>query len=320
MIIFNTYANLSYYELLLEWLNSRKKIIKDSSIDKYNSLIEVNIKPILGNVKYKKLKPEHIYNFFNNENIVNLSDSSKKLLYIVINSSINYGIERKYRKEFGTLNIKIKSPKTRIVYLTQKEQNILEEYLNNNLNLRNLSILFDLYTGLRIGELCALQWKDIDFINNTVTITKTVKRVKNEDDNLKTKTKLILDSPKTTNSTRTIPLPLFLVKILKKFKDNDEYFIFTNSYKIKDPRSLEKYFTNVLKKCNIKYQVFHSLRHTYATRSRESGMDIKILSELLGHSSYKVTLDIYVHTSIDFKHDSVKSLVKYLKPKKFVEL
>lgn len=319
MILVNNNSKVYYNQILTKWIESRENEIKETSLDKYKSLIEVNINPILGNLIFKKMKKEHIYNFFENDKIINLSDSTKKALYIVINSSITYGIENKYRKTFGELNIKIKTPKSRVVYLTRKEQTILEKYINENLNLRNFCIMFDLYTGLRIGELCALQWKDIDFVNNTVLITKTVQRIKNDDINSKNKTKLIITSPKTEASIRTIPLPTFLVKILKTFKSDDDKYIFTDTYKPKDPRSLEKYFASVLKKSNIRNLVFHSLRHTYATRSREAGMDIKILSELLGHSSYKITLDIYVHTSIDFKRDSVKSLVKYLNPKKFIE-
>lgn len=308
--------NKIYYKQILdEWLINKEKTTKTTTFYKYQSVIERNIKPILGDVVFKKIRSEDISNFFENEKIIYLSDSTKNLLLIIINSSIKYGVERKYRKSFPSIKIKIKQPKGRIVYLTKKEQNILEKHLNDNLNLRNLAILIDLYTGLRIGELCALQWEDIDFINNTISITKTVQRIKNDELNSSSKTKLIIVPPKTEHSIRTIPIPKFLITILKEHRSEKDIYIFTNTNKPKDPRALEKYFKDLLLKCGIRELVFHALRHTYATRSREAGIDIKILSELLGHSTYKITLDIYVHTSLDFKKDSVNSLVKYLKPK-----
>lgn len=308
-------TKIYYKQVLEEWLINKEKTIKATTFYKYQSVIELNIKPILGNIVFKKIKGEDISNFFEDKRIIVLSDSTKKLLFVIINSSIKYGIDRKYRKFFPNLEIKIKQPKGRIIYLTKKEQSILEKHINDNLNLRNLAILMDLYTGLRIGELCALQWKDIDFINNTISITKTVQRVKNNDINSNNKTKLIIGNPKTEHSVRTIPIPKFLITILKQHRSDGDIYIFTKTNKPKDPRALEKHFKDLLSKCGIRDLVFHSLRHTYATRSREAGIDIKILSELLGHSTYKITLDIYVHTSIDFKKDSVNSLVKYLKPK-----
>lgn len=308
-------TKIYYKQVLEEWLINKKKTTKTTTYYKYLSVIEVNINPILGEIVFKKIKSEDISNFFENERVISLSDSTKNLLLIIINSSIKYGVDKKYRKFFPCLKIKIKQPKGRIVYFTKKEQSILEKHINDNLNLRNLAILLDLYTGLRIGELCALQWKDIDFINNTISITKTVLRVKNNDINSSKKTKLIIANPKTEHSVRTVPIPKFLIEILKQYRSDKDVYIFTNTDKPKDPRALEKYFKDLLSRCGIRNLVFHALRHTYATRSREAGIDIKILSELLGHSTYKITLDIYVHTSLDFKKDSVNSLVKYLKPK-----
>ena len=304
-----------YKQVLKEWLIDKEKVVKITTFYKYQSVIEGNIEPVLGNIIFKKIKEIDINNFFVDKRIVKLSDSTKKLLLIIINSSIMYGVNKKYRKSIPVFKIKIKHPKASIVYLSKKEQNILEQYINDNVNLNNLAILIDLYTGLRIGELCALQWKDIDFINNTISITKTVQRIKNNYINSNNKTKLVINSPKPEHSIRVVHIPKFLITILKQYSDADDIFIFTNSYKPKDPRTIEKYFKELLSKCGIRNFVFHALRHTFATRSREAGVDIKVLSELLGHSTCKITLDIYVHTSLDFKKDSVNSLVKYLKSK-----
>lgn len=303
---------LYFNQVLDEWLYNKDKTIKNTTFYKYQNVIESNIKPFLGNYLFKKMKPNDIIVYFENEKIKKLSDSTKNLLLIIINSAIRYGISKKYRKSFPEYKIKINRPKARIVYLTKKEQGILEKYIFSHINLRNLAILMDLYTGLRLGELCALQWKDIDFTNNTLSITKTVQRVK-DNNSSNNKTKLVISKPKTEYSIRTIPLPKFLISLLKKYISDNNNYIFTNNSNPKDPRTLEKYFKSLLNKCGIRNVVFHSLRHTYATRAREAGIDIKILSELLGHSTYKITLDIYVHTSLEFKKDSINSLVKYLK-------
>lgn len=308
-------SEIYYKQVLNEWLNFKRQSIKITTFCRYKSLVNLNIEPVLGNIMFKKINNTDINNFFEEKKIEELSNSTKKMLLIIIKSSINYGIKQKYRNKALIIEKKIKPSKARIVYLTKKEQKKLERYIYNHLNLRNLAILFDLYTGLRLGELCALQWGDIDFTNNTIFINKTVQRVQNIDNLFPTKTNLIITPPKTEHSIRLIPIPKFLITILKKYKNSQNIYVFSNNFQPKDPRAIEKYFKNLLSRLEIRNLVFHALRHTYATRAREAGIDIKILSELLGHSNYIITLNIYVHTSIDFKQDSVNSLVKYLKHK-----
>lgn len=312
-------SEINYSQVLDEWLNDRKNQIKDSTYIKYLSIIEKNINPTLGNYNFRKLTVKNIYDFFNSNKMLEVSDSTKKIILIIIKSSINYGICKKYIKSFDKIEIKLKKPKHKVIYFTKREQEILNDYLRNNLDLRNLGILISLYTGIRIGELCGLKWKDIDFINETLSINKTVQRIKNIEKDSLLKTKLVVDFPKTEHSIRTIPLPEFLIPILKSFKTIDENYIFTNSLKPKDPRAFEKYFCSILKKCEIRNLNFHALRHTFATRAREAGVDIKVLSEILGHSSYRITQEIYVHISVDFKKDSMNSLINYLTSEKFVE-
>ena len=176
------------------------------------------------------------------------------------------------------------------------------------MNTKNLLILISLYSGTRLGEICALKGSDIDFVNNTISIRRTVQRIKNND--TKTKTKLVVDTPKTNSSIRVIPIPIFIMDILKEYTNDINNFIFTNSNNPKDPRSVEKYFSKLLEDLNIRHLKFHSLRHTYATRLREQKADIKVISELLGHSNWKTTQDIYVHASFECKKNSVKEIAK----------
>lgn len=303
----------TYNDVLYEWLENKKDNVKESTYLKYLILIDTYISNLLGNIQFNKLKNDDIKCFFENETICYLSDSFKNNIFIILNASINYGINKKYRKSFIIEKIQFKKAKNEVTYFTKKEEELLVNYLIDNINLRNLSILLALFSGLRIGEICALRWTDIDFINNTLTINKTAQRIKDIDETSNSKTKLIVDKPKTTSSIRIVPIPEILVSILKEFKQENDCYIFTNDTLIpKDPRAVEKYFASVLKKIGIKQLNFHSLRHTFATRLREQKVDIKVISELLGHSDWKITQSIYVHASLDYKRDSVDTFNCYL--------
>jgi len=312
----NNNSKIVYSKVLDEWLEYKKGNIKESSYLKYLSVIETLLKPNLGYYKFSKITKEVIDDFFNNSHIKEKSDSTKRIALIIIISSLKYGVEMKYRKSIEKINIKFKKSRNKITYFTKKEQDILFNYLKNNLNVNNIGILVSLYTGIRLGELCGLKKCDFDFVNNTISINRTVQRIKELDKLSKNKTKLSVSIPKTDSSIRIIPLPMFLVSILIDLLntiENEEFYIFTSSLKPKDPRTFEKHFDSILKKCNLRKLNFHSLRHTFATRSCEAGINIKVLSEILGHSSYHVTQEIYIHISSEFKRNSIESLMNYLK-------
>ena len=303
----------TYNDVLYEWLDSKKNEVKESSYLKYLIIVESYISLLLGNINFKKIKNKDIKLFFENEKIIGLSDSLKSNIFIIINASINYGINKKYRKKITIAKIPFKKIKNEITYFTKREEEILVDYLTKNMNLRNLSILLGLFSGIRIGEICGLVWGDLDFVNNTLSINRTAQRIKNIDGNSNTKTKLVVDKPKTESSIRVIPLPEILISILKEYKQDDNIYIFSNYSTIpKYPRTVEKYFANVLKRIGIKQLKFHSLRHTFATRLREQKVDIKVISELLGHSDWKITQSIYVHASLDYKRTSVDTFNCYL--------
>lgn len=303
----------NYNDVLIEWLSSKKNEVKESTYLKYAMMIETYISSLLGNLNFKKIKNSDIKSFFENKKINGLSESVKNNLFIILNASINYGISKKYRRKFTLEKLQFKKVKNEITYFTKKEQELLVDYLIKNMNLRNLSILLGISLGIRIGEICALKWNCIDFQNNTISINLTAQRIKNLDKNSKSKTKLVVDVPKTESSIRVIPIPKKLIPILKEYKQDDNYYIFTNnSLTPKDPRALEKYFASILKRIGIKQLNFHSLRHTFATRLREQKVDIKVISELLGHSDWKITQSIYVHASLDYKRTSVDTFNCYL--------
>lgn len=163
---------------------------------------------------------------------------------------------------------------------------------------------------MRIGEICALKWKDIDFHNGSVSVTKTVKRLKNNNDTVK-KTSLVVTEPKSTSSYRIIPLPEIIIRYFKNFyvSTKDNYYIFSEKILIPlDPRTLQYAYKKVLSKCNVNYKNFHCLRHTFATRCITIEWDVKTLSEILGHSDIKVTMEYYFHSSFEYKKQQMNKL------------
>lgn len=174
--------------------------------------------------------------------------------------------------------------------------------------LYKIGVLICLYTRIRIGELCAMQWKDISLAEGLLYISKTVQRVQQLDNPFQ-KTKLCVFPPKSVNSKRIIPIPKTLLDILIPFEGNSDDYVLTGKAKCADPRTMQYHFKKFLRACNIEDTNFHTLRHTFATHCIEMGFDIKTLSEILGHSSVNITLDRYVHSSLKMKQESMNKLV-----------
>ena len=201
---------------------------------------------------------------------------------------------------------------TQIQVFTRKEQRQIESVLYNRDEPYNLAIFLALYCGLRIGEVCALQWQDINFRSGTITVTKTLHRIQNPDDT-SSRTNVTTDLPKTHSSIRTIPIPVFLMPMLRHYRKKDTDYVITGTEYSMEPRNCLRRYKTVLRSARVSDYSFHALRHTFATRCVETGMDTKSLSEILGHSSVKITLDRYVHPSMDFKRTQINKLKKITK-------
>ena len=209
------------------------------------------------------------------------------------------------------LNINLQKPsidKRELEVLSVFDQNRLESALLNNINETKLGILISLNTGLRIGEVCALSWNDIDFENQIFHIRSTVARVKSDDERNGT-TKLIIDKPKTKSSLRDIPIPSKLIPILVFMKQRATgIYVVSNNNCFISPRTYEYRYHKILDDCNIPSVNYHTLRHTFATRCIEVGVDVKTLSEILGHANVSITLNTYVHSSMELKRQQLEKL------------
>jgi integrase len=176
---------------------------------------------------------------------------------------------------------------------------------------KNTGILLALYSGLRIGELCALQWKDIDFERGTLTVSKTIQRIYIKELAGGTTAKIIITPPKTRSSVREIPLASAVIPLLREHVKSSEWYLVTGMDTFLEPRSYRSYYGRFLRRAGIAHSSFHKLRHTFATQLIENGADVKTVSDLLGHSSVKTTLDLYVHPRLEQKRKCVEMMPNF---------
>ena len=292
-------TEMTVRELTLEYITAIRPRLKESSEANYRMKAEKHIIPAFGKMKCCLLKSNDVYKFIESKLKSGLSARYVSDIIVLLKSIFRYA-----SRVYGIANslegiVMPKRTKPEIVLLSKSEQSRLMAYLNGGFDLNALGIALSLHTGIRIGELCALQWKDIDLANRTITVRKTVQRIKNYGG--KSKTKLVITEPKSASSVRVIPIPDCLVAMLEKFRDSADKYVLSGKYSPVEPRTVQYRFAAALKKANLPSVHFHSLRHAFATNCIALGFDVKTLSEILGHSSVEITLNRYVHSSLDRK-------------------
>lgn len=298
-----------FSEIAKEWYELKRLNVKESTLARYKSVLENHIIPLLGTYYISLISPKIIQDYLNQLKSKGFSAKTVNDVLIVIKNIFKFAELKGIRINVALNTITVKQMKNRIETLTALDENKLRHYLLEHMDNKNLGILLCLFTGIRIGELCALKWSDIDIKEKIISIDKTMIRIQRTLDCKMSKTKVVITSPKSEDSKRIIPISDSLIKILGSFKQNKTAYILTGFVdKYIEPRNMQYHFKSVLKKCGIKNYKFHTLRHTFATRCVENGFEIKSLSEILGHSSIKITLDRYVHTSIDLKRKEMEKL------------
>lgn len=197
--------------------------------------------------------------------------------------------------------------------LSRVNQKKVMQYIQNHFTFRNLGMYLCLSTGMRIGEVCALTWEDINTDTGIISIKKTIQRIYTIEDGIK-KTELILDTPKTKNSIREIPMSRDLLRMLKPMKKivNASFFVLTNDAKPTEPRTYRSYYKNFMETLEMPNLKFHGLRHSFATRCIESKCDYKTVSVLLGHSNISTTLNLYVHPNLEQKKKAIDQMCRSL--------
>ena len=308
-----------YSKWLDEWLIYIKPQVKESTFIRYKNIVFNHLKPTIGKLAISKINTGYLKSYIGNllsngrlDNNGGLSPKTVSDITMIVKESLKYIISCGETIDCNYESLKIKSSSQReMTVLSKDEEHKLVSALTENKSLTKIGILLSLYTGIRIGELCALQWEDISLDENLIVVRKTMQRLQKDSiqSENEAKTYILISKPKSKCSNRQIPIPSFLSVILKEYKGEKNQFILTNSsYSFIEPRTLQNQFKRILRQINLRDVNYHSLRHTFATRCVEAGFDIKSLSEILGHSSVKITLDKYVHSSMQQKRLNMEKL------------
>lgn len=294
-----------------EWLQLNRNRVKESTYVKYNSILEKYVKPRLGGCYVQALSSIVIEQFshellFEEE----LSPKTVKDILTMLHGVLVYA-RKQFTDALPELEIVYpKVPKNEMRVLTIEEQKRLIAYLLKDMDKCKFGVLLALLTGMRIGEVCALRWENISLKERTIKIESTMQRIKDFDDTHSHKTKVIITDPKTYTSIRILPLTEYLVKLCSAFScENPVAFVLTGeANNFVEPRVLQYKFERYASECGLKEVHFHTLRHTFATRCVEVDFEIKSLSEILGHSSPRITLERYVHSSMELKRSNMDKL------------
>lgn len=307
-----SYREYLFKDVLILWLKNNRIKFKGATENKYQYLIDTHIIPALGDIKLSKISAITVNNFLENK-LLNgridknggLSNSYVKTMMQIITSTLNFAAEENMCKPLSSRIIKPKTEIRSIKILTPYEQKKLEQELIIDMDCTKLGILISLYAGLRIGEICALKWENIDLNNQVICIRSTIARVLDDSK----KSILIIDKPKTKSSTRDIPIASLLLPYLYEMnKKRSSDFVVSDRSDFISPRTYEYRYHKILKKSGLPPINYHALRHSFATRCIEVGVDVKSLSEMLGHSNVSITLNTYVHSSMDLKRSQIEKL------------
>lgn len=301
------------------WSNSLPPDLKESTRNKYFNLLNNYILPYYG----KRSLNQITYEFIEQQcNLLLVTGGRKKGglspktvadSLAVVRNILRYCKNRGIPIPCDGTAISIKQKPTVMRILNRREQFQLCQYIFRRGTLKDIGVLLALYTGIRIGELCALRWENISLQDRTLFINHTLQRIQ---DRASKKTRIVITSPKSVCSIRTIPIPESLADIMVAYKcSNSSFFLTGCEDRYIEPRLMEAHFHKLLLEAEIKDANFHALRHTFATRCVEVGFDIKSLSEILGHSSVTITMNRYVHPSMELKKENMEKLTSLINGK-----
>ncbi len=297
---------LTVKELFEDWMSAIKHKVKVSTYANYRMKADKHILPAFGSMRYERLTTKMLHAFIEEKMKSGLSAKYVSDIVIVFKSMAKYtAITHNYQNPLANV-ILPKSEKKELCLYTETQQQKLCQSLICEHNKTSLCVLLSMYTGLRVGEVCALKWSDIDFEKNVLTVNRTVQRIKLTNGN--SATVLSIGKPKSRSSARRIPMPGFLAAMMQSFRQNSDNYILSGCERIIEPRTMQYRFQSLLKKANLPSINFHALRHMFATNCVKAGFDVKTLSELLGHCSVETTLNRYVHSSMERKTECMNLL------------
>ncbi|MGN0770230.1 MAG: tyrosine-type recombinase/integrase [Christensenellales bacterium] len=293
-----------------EWLRMRKSRVKESTYIKYDTILERHVKPKLGGCFPAGITTGLIDDF--SKELLFEEELSPKTVHDIL--SVLHGVIKYaaglFPGAFPVVEINYpKSGKKEMRVLSHEEHRRFIAYLVEDMNPCKFGILLALFTGIRIGELCALRWGSISMKDKTINIAATLQRLRDTDMIGSNRTRIVIGTPKSETSVRTIPMTEYAAELCKQmYTQNTAAYVLTGTEDFMEPRVLQYRIEKYTRECGLEGVHCHTLRHTFATRAVEVGFEIKSLSEVLGHASTTITLDRYVHSSMELKRDNMNKL------------
>lgn len=287
--------------------------IKPSTYESYYYCMRGYVIPHFSQREYAQLSEKSIVEFVNSiHRNGDISVSYQKKILSIFKTALREISKNSpgYAALIELVTLPKSKPSAEVPVFSMKEQRLIEYAVQSSEDLRILGIILCFYTGIRLGELCALKWSDIDFEAGTMSISRSVSRIRNFETS-ETKTQLYVGTPKSNTSCRKIPLPAFLLKMAEENRlgpVSENCYVLSGNADPFDPRVYQRLYKNLLKKAGIRTRKFHAIRHTFATRALELGVDIKTLSEILGHSNVSITLNVYAHSLMEQKKKAIDKL------------
>lgn len=306
----------SFSEVLELWLENTCLRQKGATAYKYRYMIDRHIAPELGALKLSQMTAPVVNTFLHRklqsgrlDQTGGLAPSYVKTMTLLVQSALQFAIDEQLCPPLRSAIYKPAEEKKELPILSRADQRRLEAVLYAETDRTGLGVLLSLHAGLRIGEVCALSWEDVDLQNGILHVRHTISRVRNTDPDKSAETCLIVDTPKTKASVRDVPISSKLMPALALLYDEKAAgFVLSGTRSFLNPRTYEYRYHKLLRACGIERINYHALRHTFATRCIEAGVDAKSLCEMLGHANVGITLGTYVHSSMDMKRRQLEKL------------
>ncbi len=308
----NFMNNKTIREIAVAWKEYKRPYVKQSTMAAYLLILENHLLPAFG--ENDSLPEQSVQSFVLEKIECGLSVKSIKDILIVLKMVMKFGVKNEWMNYYEwDIKYPTNSANKELEVLSVSNHRKILDHIQSHFTFTGLGIYISLSTGLRIGEICALKWNDINITEGTITVSRTIERIYMVEGEKK-HTELVISSPKTRNSCREIPMSKELLAIVKPLKKivNDDFYVLTNDEHPTEPRTYRNYYNGLMEKLGIPRLKYHGLRHSFATRCIEAGCDYKTVSVLLGHSNISTTLNLYVHPNMEQKKRCITKMFKSL--------
>ncbi len=294
-----------------EWLQIQRNRVKASTYVKYCGILEKHVKPQLGRYPVEAVHTLRVEQFGNELlHSIGLSPKTVKDILTVLRSVLRYTQKQMPHHPLQMDFVYPKVPRREMRVLSRQEQMRLVQFLQKDTDVCKFGILLTLLTGMRIGEVCALRWGNISTEEGVVRVCSTMQRLRIFEEGTACKTRVVVSRPKSDSSARIIPLTDYAIALCQAYRctDPDAYVLTGTADKYMEPRTMQYRFQKYTRACGLEGVHFHTLRHSFATRCVEVDFEMKSLSEILGHANPRITLERYVHSSMELKRENMNKL------------